>query len=393
VAKRQTGTLLAVSALPLYPLDDGIALRCFNLLEQISARWPTILVAPTREGHGPLTAHIPQLVEHRNVALDGRWPVTQTHFDAGPLRAAAAEVLRKTEIAAAVLWPGAETLCLDSGFPASVVDRIDSGALIDWRFIRSYPDPRMKAWFAMHAFRVARFEWKVARAAAATVLVGEDDAAVMGLGGLIGRVHVVPNGVKPFEGVDDVREAPVPTLVFTGVLDYEPNTEAVLYFARAVWPAVRRESPEARFIVAGRRPTAAILALDNVDGIEVRADVPSVGRVLREGWLAVAPMQSGSGLKNKILEAWVCGRPVVATPMATNGLELTEAMSGLVTNDAARMAASILSLLGDHDARRRHGVEAVEHARGVYGWDAIGAGFAAIVDQVIAPRGASQARR
>ena len=183
----------------------------------------------------------------------------------------------------------------------------------------------------------------------ATACVGEDDAAWLRWMGPASNVHVVPNGVDLPEL--KTPEADSPTLSFVGTLDFQPNIDAVLYAARAIWPLVKEALPTASFVIAGRRPTADIRGLHGQNGISIAADVEDMTAVLRRSWISTAPMRSGVGIKNKVLEAWACARPVVLTPMATNGLVLPEGHTSLVQQSAAGMAAAILLLLRD-DARR-----------------------------------------
>src|SRR6185295_14547642 len=95
-----------------------------------------------------------------------------------------------------------------------------------------------------------------------------------------------------------------------------------------------RQVPGARLVLAGRRPTSSVVALGEVEGVEVHGNVPEMSAELREAWLAVAPMRLGAGIKNKVLEAWAAARPVVMTRIAANGLTL-DGMEQLVTDDRA----------------------------------------------------------
>jgi glycosyltransferase involved in cell wall biosynthesis len=178
-------------------------------------------------------------------------------------------------------------------------------------------------------------------------------------------VQVVPNGVVLGAPARAGDEDPLPTVAFTGVLSYEPNVIAALHLADAIWPRVRARVPDARLVLAGRGPGPEILALASRAGIEVQADVPDMAAVLRRAWLAVAPMRSGAGIKNKILEAWAVGRPVVLSPLAANGLQLDAEASRWIAAEPDAAAERIAELLGSSELRRRTGAHlhalAAEH--------------------------------
>ena len=339
--------LLAVCTLPAWPVRDGYSLRVANVLQALAGRWEITLLAP---GATP-----PGVAEHVLIALPGfgagsgfSYP---WRFDNGPL-VAAIERCAATRQDRALVWPGAEGAWLASGARmAAVLDMIDCNALEFGRAARAACG-RDRVWNAREAVVAAVHARRAVRGFRATVCVGGVDAAWMRwLGGRI--VHVVPNGVAL--PVGSAPKAVRATVIFAGTLDYGPNVDAVAFMAADVWPRIRAAVPGARWVIAGRRPVAAILALDGRDGIEVRADVGNMAAELQGAWVAVAPMRVGVGLKNKVLEAWACGRPVVLTPMAMNGLTLPPGHAGLVQAEAAGMADAVAALLRDGAARERLG--------------------------------------
>jgi glycosyltransferase involved in cell wall biosynthesis len=151
-------------------------------------------------------------------------------------------------------------------------------------------------------------------------------------------------------------------------MGYGPNIDAVVFFAREVWPRVLAVVPNARFVIAGRGPTQAVVELGARPGIEVHPDVPDMRRTIAAAWIGVAPMTSGSGIKNKVLEAWAVGKPVVMTSLGANGLRLDDAARGLVTDDPAVMATLVAGLLHNASERHRLGAAALALARYKHGW-------------------------
>jgi glycosyltransferase involved in cell wall biosynthesis len=343
--------LLAVATVPPWPISNGYALRVFYLLKELAVDWRIVLISPGVV----LPASLRDLLsDYIPVPFTGRWGSLPSQFDTAPFQQAADRVLATWRPSAALLWNGVEFLGFARGFPPTVADRIDCCTLGAWR--DRHHAETWREWFStMSTVRAyATYERRLARAVYATVVVGEDDARV--LRRLTGRntIHVIPNGVATPPAVAG-GEGTAPTVAFTGVLDYPPNIEAACHFAATIWPGIRAAVPQARFVIAGRRPLPQVLALAGQAGIEVRADVPEMHDVLREAWVAVAPMVCGSGIKNKVLEAWAAGRPVVMTTLATNGLALTPEDLELVADDDAALGALIIDLLKDPERRRRLG--------------------------------------
>lgn len=127
-------------------------------------------------------------------------------------------------------------------------------------------------------------------------------------------------------GVDTDYFAPLPTetvpqsCVFVGVLDYLPNSDAVQWFCREVWPRVRQRFPNAAFRIVGKNPTSDVQELQRLPGVEVIGPVPDVRPWLHQSECVVVPLRIARGVQNKVLEAMACGRPVVCSPSPLKGL-------------------------------------------------------------------------
>jgi glycosyltransferase involved in cell wall biosynthesis len=102
---------------------------------------------------------------------------------------------------------------------------------------------------------------------------------------------------------------------FVGSLNYGPNIDSASVLVSKVAPRVWQRIPEARFVLAGRRPTPAVLALAG-PRVNVLANVPSVVDVFDGADVAVFPDEHGVGIRNSVREALAAGVPVVASPVA-----------------------------------------------------------------------------
>jgi glycosyltransferase involved in cell wall biosynthesis len=341
-------TLLAVSPVPPWPPLNGMTLRVSRLLQELSSRWCITLICPA--GGESAAANGVTLAGEIHVERSSRWMNLPSQYDVRPLVKTVAETIRGHRPSVALLWGGMEYLGeAIPEMPASVGDRVDCMTLAAWRYLvrgRGYAELRPRL---SHFAHVARYEFQMRGACAATVVVGDADARV--LSRIIGvrNVQVIPNGVD-VPDVAAVKRSLRPTVMFSGVLKYPTNIDALLYFADEIWPAVHERIPQAVFQIVGRSPVPAVVELASRAGIEVVADVESVQIYLAQAWLAVAPMRTGAGIKNKILEAWSVGTPAVMTPIATNGLN--QAPPELIL---AAEGVELSILIGDLllDAKRR----------------------------------------
>lgn len=314
------------------------------------------------------------------MTLRGRGFTYPWRFDQTELHTTLDRALCEHRPDRALVWAGAESLWFGrSDLPRAVVDVIDCNPLEFWRGFLAYRDLRQR-YRALREIAVAtRYARRMVRSYMATVCVGEADARWLRRIGGCDTVHVVPNGVDipPLDRI--APEAAVPTLSFTGALDYQPNIEAVLFAVTEIWPRIREAVPQARFVIAGRNPAPEVMALAGQMNIDIAPDVPDMVPVLGQSWVSIAPMRSGVGIKNKVLEAWACARPVVLSRLATNGLIVPSDHAGLIGTSTGAIAASVVALFNDSDRRRRLGQSARENVQAHFTW----AGAAARVDALL----------
>lgn len=136
-----------------------------------------------------------------------------------------------------------------------------------------------------------------------------------------------------------------PVLVFTGVMDYRPNVEAVQWFARCVMPSLRARFPSLAFYIVGARPTAPVRALARMPGVVVTGAVPDVRPYLAHAALAVAPLRIARGVQNKVLEAMAMQTTLVASPQAIEGIDAVPDVELVIAQNEGEFIEKISSLL------------------------------------------------
>jgi glycosyltransferase involved in cell wall biosynthesis len=246
-----------------------------------------------------------------------------------------------------------------------VVDFVDSLSLNIARRAERDLAPLRPLW-RLEAGRLRRAEEALLGRFGEGVVVSEADRQAMGASD---RLSVVPNGVdgEAF-GFAGGRRAGADVL-FTGNLGYFANADAAAWFAREVFPQVRRQVAAARFLIAGARPGRAVRALARTEGIRVLGEVPDMAEPLRAACVAVAPLRTGSGQQSKVLEAMACGTPVVASPLAAAGVEAAHEEHLLVADGPQATAAAVVRLLEDAADARRLAANARRLVEERYTWE------------------------
>jgi sugar transferase (PEP-CTERM/EpsH1 system associated) len=158
-------------------------------------------------------------------------------------------------------------------------------------------------------------------------------------------------------------------LVFTGVLNYRPNVDGVVWFCREVWPLVRAAVPGATFTVCGSSPDKKVRALARLGGVTVTGAVPDVRPYLARAAVGVVPVRIARGIQNKLLEAMAMGLPAVTTTAAYAGLGAQDGRELFVADEPADFAAAVVRLLRDPRLRAEAGRAARAAVETYYRWD------------------------
>jgi glycosyltransferase involved in cell wall biosynthesis len=164
-------------------------------------------------------------------------------------------------------------------------------------------------------------------------------------------------------------------LVFTGSMDWVPNEDAILHFARAILPAVLREVPEASLTVVGRKPSARLRAA--VAGLPVRVTgrVEDVRPYVSKAAVYVVPLRAGGGTRLKIFEALAMGKAVVSTTVGAEGLPLIPGEHFIGADDPALFAGAVVSLVRDPARRRALGAAGRRLVEERYSWPQVAREF------------------
>jgi glycosyltransferase involved in cell wall biosynthesis len=168
------------------------------------------------------------------------------------------------------------------------------------------------------------------------------------------QVCVLPNGVRLPTGVPARTADGVFTFLFVGTLGYYPNEDAVRYLCAEIVPRIR-ELAGSGFVanIAGTGASESLrqaMSVPQVRFLGAVADLPA--------WYAladaiVAPIRAGGGTRIKILEAFSYQRPVVATSVATEGIEARAEEHVVIGDTPADFAQQCARLMSEGELRDR----------------------------------------
>ncbi|MFT4049397.1 MAG: glycosyltransferase family 4 protein [Solirubrobacterales bacterium] len=203
------------------------------------------------------------------------------------------------------------------------------------------------------------------------------------------QTFVVGNGadLSAMESVDSDPGAA--RVLFTGTMAYPPNAVGAQWLAREVWPSVLAARPDAVLEIVGAAPSRATLALGDLTGISVHADVPDMREWFSRASVCTLPMIEGGGTRLKLADAFAARRAVVSTTNGATGIDCSDGREVLIADSAEDFARAIVRLLDDSELRARLAGRGRTLAERLYDWDVLGDQLAGALQSVIAAQSAA----
>lgn len=234
----------------------------------------------------------------------------------------------------------------------------------------------------LQARQLARFEsWACQNSDWVTVVSEQDKRYIVRLAPSR-SITVIPNCIDTFEYLDLSHSPGLQfDMVFVGKMDYRPNVDAVLWFAKEIWPKIRGQRPEATWAIVGQKPHSRLNWVRELDGVTVTGWVEKVQPYLAGAQTYVMPFRIGSGTRLKLIEAMAAAKAVVSTTIGAEGFELKHNQHLLFANNPGSFANAVLRLLDDSTERDRLGSAARTFAA-QYDWRQVVPLFDEVYEQV-----------
>lgn len=224
---------------------------------------------------------------------------------------------------------------------------------------------------------------------AATTQIEVNDLRTLAEGHL-SPIRAIPNGVDTnyFQpsAFETEGKADDETILFTGKLSYAPNTDAALWLADEILPALRRLRPRSALKIVGSRPPGKLLRRhDPEHGVEIIGEVDDLRLYFEAARVVMSPLRVAVGIQNKILEAFAMARPVVSTPLAARPFPtLIERGTLRVAKTAADFAEACASLLENPQQAREIGAQGREYVLQSHQWPDTARAFVRLYQEAMA---------
>ncbi|NDW21598.1 glycosyltransferase [Alteromonas hispanica] len=158
--------------------------------------------------------------------------------------------------------------------------------------------------------------------------------------------------------------------LFTGVMDYKPNVDAVMWFVERCWPSIKQRLPGATFTVGGMNPTKEIQQLSERDKtIEVTGFVDDMLPYFHKATAFVAPFRIARGVQNKMLQAAACKLPVISTSMGAEGINYANESTMFIVDEESSFIDACVDCVKKADTAQQLVNNAYSALHNTYSWE------------------------
>jgi sugar transferase (PEP-CTERM/EpsH1 system associated) len=354
-----------------YPPDKGDKIRAWNVLRHLSAKHHVhlaVFIDEPEDVHHvealericasvvwrPLSTRVAKL-RSLSCLLSGA-PLTQGYFGDRRMRAAIDGLIERHRPSLFYVFSSAMApYVADHRGTRVILDMVDVDSE-KWRQYAAASSGLKRHVYARESRTLLAFERQAAATADAVLFVSRAEAELFTRLAPEAAAHTygIRNGIDTDHFTPSL-DFPNPfgaraSLVFTGVMNYRPNVDAMIWFVEQVMPKLRKHPAAPVLWIVGSSPSRGVLALAGPD-IHVTGRVPDVRPYLRHANVVVAPLQIARGIQNKVLEAMAMGAPVVATPQACEGLDGCSENELLTAASANVFADAVTRVLDDNGSQ------------------------------------------
>ena len=214
--------------------------------------------------------------------------------------------------------------------------------------------------------RLRKYENEIANIYDSSIVVSERDKDNISSK----KVSIVPLGIntdifKRYDNLPCNR-----TIIFSGNMSYFPNENAIIWFINNCFIKIKEKIIDAKLIIVGNNPSPRVKNFHNGKSVLVTGYVNSMSDILNKAQIAIAPMQVGSGMQFKILEAMACELPVVTTKFGMGGIShLVDRKNIVIADSATDFSNACVELLCNYQLTIKIGKAAREVIVKKYSWE------------------------
>ncbi len=197
--------------------------------------------------------------------------------------------------------------------------------------------------------RIKRFEKKLLNTYDLLVPITERDGIILDAMGNKKPRHVSQTGIDSSMLIPNAKYLEHPSLFHIGSLDWAPNQEGLIWFLDNCWKEIHEKYPSLMFYVAGRNAPVWFQRRLGMPNVVYKGEVDDAYEFMNSKSIMIVPLNSGSGMRIKIIEGMALGKPIVTTKIGTEGISTTSGKNIIIAADKTEFIKAISELIENRD--------------------------------------------
>lgn len=354
-----------------YPTNDGGAIACMNMTSGFAllGHEVTVLAMNTRKHHTELSdipeslrdwadfklvnvpARIAPFPALFNLFFSGK-PYNAARFISGAFSRELKRVLMNNDfdivqLEGLYVCPYIPVIRKYSG--AKIVYRAHNIEHEIWERTALLSGGLKYLYLKLLAKRIKKFERGFMNQYDLLVPITERDGIILNKLGNNRPMHVSPTGIDTRVLIPHSKNLEHPSLFHIGSLEWAPNQEGLIWFIEKCWPEIHEKFPGLKFYIAGRKAPDWLVRYFNAPNIVFLGEVDDAYQFMNSKSIMVVPLFSGSGMRIKIIEGMALGKPIVSTPIGTEGIATRSGTNILIAENEKEFISDIERLITDEE--------------------------------------------
>ncbi len=222
------------------------------------------------------------------------------------------------------------------------------------RLIENEKSAVKRKYLSIQNARLKKLELQILNEADGIVTITDYDKKLFEQLGIKTKAVVSPTGILLDRYAINRSLTNTNSVFHLASMDWMPNTEAVDWFLDKVWPKYLKTENNLQFTLAGRFMPDSYLKR-NEGNLKVIGSIDDNIQFYNEHEIMMVPLQSGSGMRIKIIEGMAMGKVIVSTSIGAEGIPVTHNENIIIANTPEEFANAIKNLSSNQELKTKIG--------------------------------------
>ncbi len=230
---------------------------------------------------------------------------------------------------------------------AKVVLRSQNVEFMIWeRLAEDCSNPLKKTYLKLLAKRLKGYELQMLNKYDAILTITELDTKVFKDMGCIKPIMHVPFGIDLEKYKIEVANLEKPSVFHIGAMDWRPNADGINWFLKGVWLKVVENYSAINLYLAGRNMPDWLTHL-KMKNVVVEGEVADSHEFINSKSIMIVPLNSGGGMRVKIIEGMAFGKTIISTSVGAEGIEYENGKNIIIADTENEFSEAIQKCVSD----------------------------------------------